>query len=384
MQKPELLLCCADRAREDDLRAVVAEHAVCVARDPEEVTRALIEHRPPALIAYVASARDPFLTAVSQAAADGVRVGVVGPARDPEVLLAALRAGARDYIADGEREELKRAARSLLKTRGQGKVVSIFACKGGAGATTIACNLADELARRRRRVCVVDLDRHFGDVLAFLDLPGGYCLSDVSKDQRRLDRELLDASLASHASGVYVVAQSSKPDEGAQLQADGLAAVLTFLRQHFDWLLVDGLRGLEPLSLAALDASDQAMLVLTADVPAVRNAQHAVELLRGAGYEAEKLRLLVNRHQKAARIAPEVIAETTGVSTISLLAEDAPAAAAAMNHGQLLSSVAPRSRLRRDLAALAGTLCEEPQEAGLMAGFWSGLFSKKAVTHGSA
>ena len=101
----------------------------------------------------------------------------------------------------------------------------------------------------------------------------------------RLDRELLATSVTKHRSGINVLAQSSKVEEAEQIKAQDVAALLEFLRRNYDFVIVDGVRGFDELSLAALDGSQHVFLVLTQDVPAVRNGQRCLELFGRLQYD---------------------------------------------------------------------------------------------------
>jgi pilus assembly protein CpaE len=220
-----------------------------------------------------------------------------------------------------------------------------------------------------------------GDVLAFLDLAGGYSISDVVANMRRLDRDLLDATLLKHGSGVRVLSQSHRVEESDWLAASALEGLLHFLRQHFEAVVVDGLRSFDDFSVAAVDASDQILLVLSQEVPAVRDARRCVELFRRLGH-AERLRVVVNRFQRDVEIAPAVIAETIGTPIAATIANDYPTIVRAINRGVLLIDDAPRATVTRDLEALAGALgasSEEASEPGRRPSLLKRFFGKGAA-----
>ena len=240
-----------------------------------------------------------------------------------------------------------------------------------------ACNLAHALQKAGERVCLVDFDLHLGDALSFLDLPGTYSITDVLANIARLDRELLDASIARHASGVRVLAQSGKVEEADHVRPLEVSQLLAFLRRHYDQVLVDGVRGFDEMSLAALDASQKILVVLTQDVPAVRNAKRCLDLFRRLGYNENKVQLVVNRYQKNPDITTRVVEEMTGMRVSRTLSNDFAAAITAINRGVPLQSVAPRSRLTKDIEQLVPLLVERSRNAG-KAGFFRNLLSRKA------
>ena len=290
---------------------------------------------------------------VRELSGGGMRVVVLGPSKDPDLILRAMREGAKEFVLADDDEELARALRQQVTPRSAdtGRVYAVFSAKGGVGGTTLATNLAGSLQRVGERTCLIDLNLNMGDVLAFLDLQGGYSIADVIANMRRLDRELLDSSLLRHASGVHVIAQSHHIEEADQIEPALLGSMLRFLRQHYRAIVLDGLRTFDEVSVAALDASDEVLLVVTQEVPAVRDARRCADLLRRLGAE-DKLKLVVNRFQKGLEITPAVVAETVGLPVAATVANDYPAVIKAVNHGQMLFDEAPRSPVTRGIEQL--------------------------------
>lgn len=301
---------------------------------------------------------EPGFRLVRELAGSGVRVLVLGPAKDPDLILRAMREGAKEFALAADDEEIARALREQVKpprAADAGRIYAVFPAKGGVGGTTLATNLAGVLQRGGERTCLVDLNLNMGDVLAFLDLPGGYSISDVIANMRRLDRGLLDSTLLRHSSGVNVLAQSHRLEESDRVEPALLSSVLAFLRQHFRATVLDGLRSFDDVSVAAVDASDLIVLVVTQEVPAVRDARRCVELFRRLGAR-EKLRLVVNRFRKEVEITPAVIAENVGLPVSATVANDYPAVIRAINRGQMLSEDSPRSHVTKDVEQLVGVL----------------------------
>jgi pilus assembly protein CpaE len=150
---------------------------------------------------------------------------------------------------------------------------------------------------------------------------------------------------------VHVIAQSHHIEEADQIEPALLGSMLRFLRQHYRAIVLDGLRTFDEVSVAALDASDEVLLVVTQEVPAVRDARRCADLLRRLG-AGDKLKLVVNRFQKGLEITPAVVAETVGLPVAATVANDYPAVIKAVNHGQMLFDEAPRSPVTRGIEQL--------------------------------
>ncbi len=325
------------------------------------------------------------LELVKELAAMGVPVLAVGPRKDADLILGAMRAGAREFLAGPDEAEVGSRLRAILEAAGVlriGQVTALFPAKGGMGATTLATHLAGALARVGRRACIVDVDLELGDVLAFLDMRGGYSLADVASNVQRLDRELLDASVPRHASGAWVLSQAEKPGSAESMDPGSVTRVLRFLRQQYDELVVDGLRDFGDVSLAALDLADRILLVVTQEVPAVRNARRCVDIFRQLDYDLDRVLVVVNRYHRSSPITREVIEETVGLPVAALVGNDFQALSRAVNRGVLLWDEAPRSVVARDVEALAKILgpAAPPASRG---SFLQKLFPAKGKLHGA-
>jgi len=299
------------------------------------------------------------------------------------LILRSMRAGAREFVLESDHEELRLAVRTHAKvtfgTGELGQVITVFGAKGGVGATAIATNLAGAMQRRSLRVCLVDLDLYLGDVLAFLDIPGSYSITDVLANMSRLDRELLATSVTKHRSGVSVLAQSSKVEEAEQIKGPDVTALLEFLRRNYDFVIVDGVRGFDELSLAALDGSQHVFMTLTQDVPAVRNGQRCLELFGRLQYDQNRIKLLLNRYTKASKITIEVVGETLGQSLTHTISNDFLLLIDAINRGVLLTEVAPRARITQDIEGLIPHLLPEKAPRLRRQSLLGTLFGKKVA-----
>ena len=390
MQKPTVLLLGGNDALEADLKMALRD--VCTIT-PLNVPAELIadEYRrlAPGAAIVVVSAQTPqrFGLIYNIVAAGGVVI-VISPTKDPELILRAMRAGAREFVLESDHEELKLAVRSQAQVTeqvndGNGSVITIFGAKGGVGCTTIASNLAGALQAAGARVCIIDLDFHLGDVLSFMDVAGNYSITDVLQNMGRLDRELLENSMMRHPSGVNVLAQSGKMEEAEHIKGTDIGNLLNFLRKHYNYVLLDGVKGFDEISLAALDGSQHVLMVLTQDVPAVRNGQRCLELFGRLGYDQTKVKLILNRYQKSSKITLDVVADTLKVPVSHAIANDFVSVIDAINRGLLLRDAAPRARLTQDIQGLTMLVAGSRRDQAPRRSFLGGLFGGKKVADGT-
>jgi pilus assembly protein CpaE len=360
---------------------------VAVARPPRP-TEAL-GRRPDAAIVAVEPDPAAAFALVERLGAEGVKAVVVGPEKDADLILRAMRAGASEYSIAADLDHLVHAARGLLRPAGDpslGRVTTVFAPKGGVGATTLAVNLAGCLEKRGGRACVLDLDLEMGDVLSFLDLTGSYGVADVIANLHRLDRDLLESSLPRHRSGIHVLAQSNKIEDAETVDPPALGRLIDFLRRHYRHVIIDGARGFGELPLAALDASHRILLVVTQEIPAIRNARRCGDLFRRLGYGEDRVRLVVNRHHKKARIPDDLLSETVGLRIAARVGNDYGAVDRAIHAGALLADGSGRSPLAEELESLANLVSDAISESPPQlkpSSLLRRVFAGKLVPHGA-
>jgi pilus assembly protein CpaE len=129
------------------------------------------------------------------------------------------------------------------------------------------------------------------------------------------------------------------------------------------------------MALAALDASQHVLFVLTQDVPAIKNAQRCLDVFRRLGYDESKVGLVVNRHLKSERIDLQSIADNLALPIGAAVANDYSTVSRAINRGVLLREAAPNARVTEDIYNLGRVLSgARPKRA--RGGFLRSLFGR--------
>lgn len=302
-----------------------------------------------------------------------VQVIMLSVQGETDYMRRAMMAGARDYLtkppsADELLDAIHRAY-SMRQKMGTGpltpiagqpqsvmmstratnaKIVTIYSPKGGTGCTTLAVNLAiamQTLLGTDARVCLVDANLQFGDIAIFMKLQASRTLADLAPHAQDLDLDLLRGILVSHTSGVQILVAPAAPEE-AEVFRDGgvedsganvrLKAILEFVRQEFDYVIVDTSHQVDDAILAALDVSDLLVVVTRPVIPEIRGARQFIDLLNKLSYTMDRVSLVINGvDNKRMGIQPEAI-ERAMMPAMIHIPYDERIALRAANYGEPL------------------------------------------------
>jgi len=314
--------------------------------------------------------------------------------RDAELVVRAMRAGMREFLwkpfpPEQLTDILRRLAREVPSgaTRA-GRLIPIVGCCGGVGATTIATNLAVELAQIEQwdegagkpKVALVDLDFRFGQVAMFLDAQPTYTIAELCETPEHIEAQMIERVVVKHSSGVHVLAHPADIEQAERISAAQCAGVLAALLEHYDFVVADGPVRFDPSARAVFDMTDVYLLVLQLLVPPVRNADRLLNELRRGGYNLDQVRLVCNRSSREAGYLEPADVETTLNRKLDwMLPDDWKTSSTAINVGSPLADFAPRSKLRQAIKQMAEDLARKP-----VSGVPSGRESEEqTVSHGS-
>ncbi|QEZ45831.1 AAA family ATPase [Cupriavidus oxalaticus] len=287
---------------------------------------------------------------------------------DSALLIRAMRAGIRDVLSwpldKGQlAEAIKRVeATHVPRTREAAQLVSVISCKGGTGTSFVAANLGDALARHLgKRVLVIDLNRHFGDLTYMVcDQAPPSTLPDLCGQIDRMDANLLDASLVHVSQGFDVLAGATDPVKASQIQKDKLEWILSVVQPGYDFVIFDLGQSIDPLSISVLDHSDRVCVVMEPTIACGRPGRRLLDILRALHYPSDKIRLVLNRAGRKNEVPRASMEEVFGTRATYVLPEDS-AVDEAISHGEPIAKLSRRSAMTRALQAMATQLCAAPE-----------------------
>jgi pilus assembly protein CpaE len=303
--------------------------------------------------------------------ADAMRVGrptvsviLVRKRIDSGLLADAMRAGLRDVVEERDLTALSTAVRrahslhdALIAGEAgehqvRGHLVTVFSAKGGVGKTTTATNVAVALSQMNYKVCLVDLDLAFGDVGITLQLFPENTIADAVALQADLDAESLDALLTKCSDHLFALAAPASPLARATINAELVGKILASFKQRFDFVVVDSPPAFDDHVLQAFDASDLLLLVLTLDIPALKNIKITLETLDLLNFPREKCRIVLNRADSKVGLSSADV-ETALKMPIAASIASAREVPASVNRGETITMTMPRHPVSQMFTTLA-------------------------------
>lgn len=320
--------------------------------------------RPDVVLIDISNWREPLeglVSSIRDAIGDPMIIAL-NTSAESDAILSSLRAGINEYLFPPLRESLRktlekrsaeRGRRRDGATKGAGKSFAFFSAKGGCGATTIVCHVAQELGRLNQKVLLMDLDLDAGMVGFITKTKAVYSILDAVNNLHRLDISYWKALVSNGIPGVEIVASPLSLASKLQPKDDQVRQVLAFARPHYDWTLVDLGRSLSRLSMAALEEIDEVCLVTTLEVPALHQSKQIVQTLLDSGYGKGRIRLLLNRAPKRLDITPVELEKMLGLPIFAMVPNDYPELYETYAEGRMLNR---SSDLGKQIAKLASKL----------------------------
>jgi pilus assembly protein CpaE len=154
-------------------------------------------------------------------------------------------------------------------------VYAIFSPRGGSGKTTLAVNLAAQLAHEQpERTALVDLSLTFGHTSALLGLRPETSLAAVPAESLPdFDRKTLGQYLVEHPSGLQVLVAGTRPEEGEVVTSAHVRAALGTMKRQFSAIFVDCGSSFDEPTIAALELADRVIVVCTPELNTLRDVR---------------------------------------------------------------------------------------------------------------
>jgi pilus assembly protein CpaE len=254
----------------------------------------------------------------------------------------------------------------------EGAVIVIHGIAGGTGATTLATNLAWELATLGKKgetaptVCLLDLDLQFGSVSTYLDLARREAVYEMMSDTENMDDETFGQSLLTFNEKLHVLTAPADMLPLDLITPEDISRVIEMARSHFDYVVVDMPSTLVQWTETVLHAAHIYFATIELDMRSAQNTLRFKRALQSEELPAEKLRYVLNRAPKFTDLSGKGrvkrMAESLEIAIEVSLPDGGKPITQGADHGLPLAASAPKNPLRREIAKLAASIHETKSE----------------------
>lgn len=314
---------------------------------------------------------------------------------DNELLLSAMRAGAREFMTTGTRHNevmrllnrlQHRAPVSKHNSDKRGKVTSLVSARPGADSPMLALHLALSIQAENpeEKVLLLDLGMPAADTLTYLGINAPYSFLDAVRSLRRLDSMLIDSAFAKHESGLKLLALPEEQTSMGEVTSADIYVLLGVLRQYFTHIIINlgGVPYSDFLHLLVSN-SDNTLVLLEQSVPSCKQNMQLIRKISQGQIDMSRVRLIVDRYLPNLPPDAENLARGLNIELLTTLPSSGMARLKMMNSGESLYECAPRDPYTQAVRKVARRIhANEPvnSQDSERQGIWSRLkqrFSKR-------
>ncbi|MGI6452351.1 MAG: response regulator [Syntrophomonadaceae bacterium] len=235
----------------------------------------------------------------------------------------------------------------------ENKLITIFGTKGGVGKSVICTNLAVALGQKYKGlVGLVDLDVQFGDISIMMDLNPRRTISELIQEGDQVDKTLLEEYVYER-NGVDILAAPPKPELAELVTAQQAETILKVFRSVYEYTLIDTPSFIDEITLSALELADTIILIVSLDLPTIKNIKKGIEVLRSLQL-LDKARLVLNRSSGIAGIEPRDVESVLEMKISAEIPSDGKLVVASLNQGIPFVKLNPKAAISRSITELMG------------------------------
>ncbi|MBY6185068.1 AAA family ATPase [Marinobacter hydrocarbonoclasticus] len=307
---------------------------------------------------------------------------VVGRQMHPQLLRAAMKAGAHDFLpASASQEELTRVlfdiAEKVATCTQLAPTIAVLNSKGGCGTSFISAAIADYLAARdsEAEIALLDGDQVQAGQSHLLDLEPEYYLHHALSLAEEMDDNALTGMMCQLENLHLLPASPFSQQSDGSMEYLQLPNLMFKIRCHYDAVVVDLSRGAEPWANPILMDADMVLVVIQDSLASLRSAAAAVRhLVFELGVSKNRIRLVFNRYQaRKGVVSLSDVKEASGLSTVYTVRNDFKCVNTCLDEGKRLSRFAAKEAVSRDIAQICNDLLP-PHSDPKGSGFWARLW----------
>jgi len=232
-------------------------------------------------------------------------------------------------------------------------VVAVTGAAGGSGATTVAVNLAYEIAEKLQRATILaELTLKMGSLASMFDVQPRFTLPHLIHEIQRVDDFLIEKTLVPVTDRLRILAGPQELNKIPSVDPDHVVKIVGCLKKLSEVTVLDMPGTFDKLEFEVLKACDQVIVVANQTIPSIKSLKLFCESLSEERV-VHSLWVVLNRYDSSTKgLSCHEVKEMLGIARVLTITNDFHAANLAVNKGRPLRVVAPGTRMLHDLDRL--------------------------------
>ncbi|MBQ2611522.1 AAA family ATPase [bacterium] len=274
--------------------------------DCDKAVNALKELNNALFVVDLSEYEEEVLNMANKVSSANPKIKIIGLSlkNDTNTYIKAMRSGIEEVlqipiVKDKFIEAIKTKDDSESKQQ-KGKTISIFSNKGGVGKTSMAMNLALELAKcTKENIALLDLNFQLGDVATFWNLNPTFNISYMLENSNKLSKDFMLSAFEKYDNtSLYILANPPFYKSADRVSVENIEKLVSAMQKVFSYIIIDTSTGFGNKIMKVLEMSDLIFFMTTVSLPALRNCQKCLEMLEETGIGKDKAEIIINRYME--------------------------------------------------------------------------------------
>ena len=227
--------------------------------------------------------------------------------------------------------------------------ICVFSNKGGVGKTSIAVNVAYEIAQKTgEKVCLLDLSFNSEDIATFLNIEPKFSIDFILNNIETSDEKLLLSLMNKYEdTSLYVFSPQNDINLNLKYTPHSTSKIINSLKHIFSYIVIDTASVINETSVSIINNSDLILLIGMLNLASIRNMQKCRELFDNMGYKNDKIKLIINRYIENSEISAKDIEKTVGKEIFQKIPNNYLTLIDAINIGKTVKEINPQSNIAK-------------------------------------
>lgn len=346
------------------------------ARNGKEVVDLVKELQPHVVLMDINMPEVDGLKATEILAKDypNVQTVIMSIQSEQEYFRRAMKAGAKDFLVkpfstsdliDTIQNVFNRWVKDrpeLVANETKAEILSFFSTKGGVGRTTLAVNLAVNLASRGKKVLLIDASLQFGDVAITLNQAAKKTIYQIVESGADITLSEVEKNIVSHESGLDLLLAPKEPAFAEAVKSEHILKIIDLIRGVYQYIVFDLPPSITEKELAILDRSDLVLLVATLEISSLKNTKICLKTFTDINFDVSKIKLILNKEIPNVGIGKQDLEAGLAIPVYATVPMESEIAQRSLNHGEAFVLKSPASAISKSIIGMADRIVGPRQQ----------------------